>query len=62
MTAVLEMAAVEVLAPGTETPAGNLAGGALSFLATLRRTGAKARLADHPNEHAAADSKRDMGE
>lgn len=58
-TAVLEMvadgavgAAAAVIVAATAAPTGSLGGGGLAFCATLRRIGAKARLADHPlTEH-----------
>lgn len=56
-TAVLEIVgmAAEVdaveIAVATAAPTGNRGAAGLAFCAVLRRTGAKARLADHPGGH-----------
>ena len=57
ITAVLDMAAedvdspVDVDAEATAAPTGRRGAAGLAFCAGLRRTGAKARLADHPEQY-----------
>lgn len=55
MTAVLDMTALDAAgvacAVVTAAPTGRRTAGALGFWAAVRRTGANARLADHPGDH-----------